>query len=293
MEIPEFLYKMLLKQYGEEITNKIVEGYSKKRKVTLRVNTIKADKNEIKQELDKVRIEYREVLWLEEAIIIEKAREDEIRRLKIYEDGKVYLQSLSSMLPAVILKPKADENILDMAAAPGGKTTHMAAISKNKAIITACEKNKIRVERLKYNLGKQGVTCTYVMTADSRRLDDFFSFEKILLDAPCSGSGTIHIGDDIQITEELICRSMKVQEELLQKALKILKKGGEMVYSTCSILTEENEKVLNKLLQKNNAEIIPIKLKEVPKLPVTKEGTICVCPTELYEGFFVAKIVKH
>ena len=97
------------------------------------------------------------------------------------------------MIPPIVLSPKEDENILDMAAAPGGKTTQIASISENKAMITACEKNKIRAERLKYNLQKQGVTCANVMIEDARKLSDFFSFDKILLDAPCSGSGTTNI----------------------------------------------------------------------------------------------------
>lgn len=292
-DVPDFLYKKLLNQYGEEKTNKIIEGYSKQRKVTLRVNTIKTDINTIKSELDKAQIEYREVFWNKTALIIQNVREEEIRKLKIYEEGEIYLQSLSSMIPSIIIEPKANENILDMAAAPGGKTTQMAAISKNKSIITACEKNKIRAERLKYNLQKQGVTCTYVMAVDSRKLDNFFSFDKILLDAPCSGSGTIYTLGNMQITEELINRSVKTQEELLQKALNILKHGGEMVYSTCSILLEENEKVLEKVLSKYNAEIIPIKMEGISQLPTSIEGTICVLPTELYEGFFVAKIKKR
>lgn len=288
--IPNFLYRRLLNQYGEEITDKIIQGYSKQRKVTLRVNTIKTDINTIKSELKKAQIEYKEVAWNSTALIIENAREEQIKKLKIYEDGEIYLQSLSSMIPSIILEPKANDNILDMTAAPGGKTTQMAAISQNKAIITACEKNKIRAERLKYNLQKQGVTCTYVMNTDSRKLDNYFSFDKILLDAPCSGSGTIYTNDNIQITEELIYRSIKTQEELLQKALKILKNGGEIIYSTCSILLEENEKILEKVLQKSNVQIIPIKFEGVSQLPTTIKGTICVLPTELYEGFFVAKI---
>jgi len=195
------------------------------------------------------------------------------------------------MLPPIIIEPKEGENILDMAAAPGGKTTQMAAITNNKAFITAVEKNKIRAERLKYNLKKQGVGCVNVMLEDARKLSDFFSFDKILLDAPCSGSGTMSIFDK-NFNEELIKRSSKIQEELLKKALKILKPGGEMVYSTCSILKQENEEILEKVLIKANAEIEPINLTEIVTLPSKIEGTITVCPTENYEGFFVAKIRK-
>jgi len=294
-EIPEFLENMLLKQYGQDLTKKIIEGYSKQRLVTLRVNTIKSNIEKVKNELDKAEVKYREVLWNENALIIENVREEYIRKLNIYENGEIYMQSLSSMIPAIILNPKLNENILDMAAAPGGKTTQMAAISNNESIITACEKNKIRAERLKYNLEKQGVKCAYIMVTDSRKLDNLFSFDKILLDAPCSGSGTIQINDN-SLTEELLHRSMKTQEELLKKALRILKKGGEMVYSTCSILSEENEKILDKVIKANNVEIIPIEekiLQGVPLLPVTKKGTVCILPNELYEGFFVAKIRKY
>lgn len=292
-QIPDFLYQMLLKQYGEEYTNKIIEGYSKKRPVTLRVNTIKSNIDEVKNSLTQANISFKEVSWYKDALIIENVREDEIKKLAIYENGEIYMQSLSSMLPTIVLSPKANENILDMAAAPGGKTTQMAALSNNQAMITACEKNRIRAERLKYNLEKQGATRVNVMLEDARKLNDFFSFDKILLDAPCSGSGTDNINEK-NFTEELIKRSVKTQEELLRKAIKILKSGKEMIYSTCSILIQENENVLKKVFK--DVEIVPIdtkQLKDIPLLPVSIEGTICVCPTDLYEGFFVAKIRKN
>jgi len=291
MQIPQFLEEMLQKQYNNEITNKIINGYKEQRNVTLRINTIKNTKEKTKECLNQAKIEFQEVEWNRDALIIKNAREEEIRKLEIYEKGGIYLQSLSSMLPPIIIEPKEGENILDMAAAPGGKTTQMAAITNNKAFITAVEKNKIRAERLKYNLKKQGVGCVNVMLEDARKLSDFFSFDKILLDAPCSGSGTMSIFDK-NFNEELIKRSSKIQEELLKKALKILKPGGEMVYSTCSILKQENEEILEKVLIKANAEIEPINLTEIVTLPSKIEGTITVCPTENYEGFFVAKIRK-
>ena len=291
-QIPQFLKDMLEKQYGEEITKQIIEGYTKQRYVTLRVNKIKTTVEDIKQQLENNNIKYKEVYWYKEALIIENVREDEIRKMQMYENGEIYLQSLSSMLPPIVLEPKSGENILDMAAAPGGKTTQIATMTENKAFITACEKNKIRAERLKYNLQKQGATCVNIMTEDARQLSDYFSFDKILLDAPCSGSGTENVFDD-RFSKELIQRSCKTQETLLKKAINILKPGGEMIYSTCSILKQENEEILNKVLRKGKIEIVPIKLdKEIPTLHAKVEGTICVLPTELYEGFFVAKIKK-
>ena len=208
------------------------------------------------------------------------------------------MQSLSSMLPPIILSPKENENILDMCAAPGGKTTQVSALSNGKALITACEKNKVRSERLKYNIEKQGTNGICVLVEDARKLNSFLSFDKILLDAPCSGSGTICLNDEKlekYFKEELIDRSSKVQFELLKKAVEILKPGHEMIYSTCSILKNENENNLLKILKNGKAEIVPISeeiFKEIPMLPVAIKGTICVCPSKLYEGFFIAKLRK-
>ena len=299
MNIPEFLQEMLLKQYGEDLTTKIIEGYSQNRKTTLRVNTIKTDINVVKNILEENAIEYTEVAWNKDALIINNRTEQDLQKLAIYENGEIYLQSLSSMIPPFVVVPKEKESILDMAAAPGGKTTQMFSLSNGQAMITACEKNKIRAERLKYNLEKQGATRVTVMVQDARNLDDFFAFDKILLDAPCSGSGTLDSNDgnlSKYFTKELIERSVKTQKDLLRKAIKITKKNGEIIYSTCSILKEENEMVLKEVLKTGNVKIVPIDEKEfgdIPLLPVEIEGTICVRPTNLYEGFFVAKLKKQ
>ncbi len=294
----KFLEEKLEKQYGTKITKEIIEGYQTKRKTTLRINTIKSNIEEIKNELEKEKIEYETIKWSKEALIIKNADEKTIQEMEIYKNGKIYLQSLSSMLPPIILEPKEGTDILDMAAAPGGKTTQIAALTNNKAHITACEKNKIRAERLKYNVDKQGATCVFIMPKDSRFIDDFFSFDQILLDAPCSGSGTLDYNDanvEKYFTEQLIERSSKTQKTLLSKAIKLLKPGHEMVYSTCSILDCENEDVVSSVIKNGNIEIVPINfegMEELPILPTKISGTLCVKPTELYEGFFVAKIKR-
>ena len=295
----KFLEEKLEKQYGTKITKEIIEGYQTKRKTTLRINTIKSNIEEIKKELEKEKIEYETIKWSKEALIIKNADEKTIQEMEIYKNGKIYLQSLSSMLPPIILEPKEGTDILDMAAAPGGKTTQIAALTNNKAHITACEKNKIRAERLKYNVDKQGATCVFIMPKDSRFIDDFFSFDQILLDAPCSGSGTLDYNNaniEKYFTEQLIERSSKTQKTLLSKAIKLLKPGHEMVYSTCSILDCENEDVVASVIKNGNIEIVPINfegMEELPILPTKIYGTLCVKPTELYEGFFVAKIRKN
>ena len=296
--MPEFLYELLEKQYGKELTNKIVDGYKVKRNTTLRVNTIKNNIENIKNILLNENIDFNEVSWSKQALILNNAEEADIKKLDVYENGEIYLQSLSSMLPPIILNPKEKENILDMAAAPGGKTTQIAALTNNESYITACEMNKIRSERLKYNIEKQGAKGILVMVTDSRKMDEFFSFDRILLDAPCSGSGTINLNNnEIKkiFTMNLINKSVSTQITMLKKALKMLKKGKEMVYSTCSILECENEDIVKKAIYGMDVEIVPIEFEgkeNIPLLPTKLEGTLCVCPNELYEGFYVAKIRK-
>lgn len=293
-KIPEFLIKMLEEQYGKNLAKEIIEGYTTKRKVTFRVNTLKGSNEVVEQELKNAGIEIKKVAWSDNAYIAENATEKELQCLEIYKNGEIYLQSLSSMLPSIILNPQEKTDILDMTAAPGGKTTQIAALTANKAHITACEMNKIRAEKLKYNIQKQGATSVYVIETDSRRISDYFSFDQILLDSPCSGSGTLNIEDNIEkyFTKKLIEKCTKTQFELLKKAIKVLKPEREMVYSTCSILSCENEEIVNKILN-NGCEIVPIEfkgMKEIPQLPTKIKGTICIKPNELYEGFFVAKI---
>lgn len=296
--IPNFLEDLLLEQYGKDITERIINGYSQKRPLSLRINTLKTDIVYIKNLLNDLHINYTEIPWYSSALILKDVSEEQIRKLEIYKNGYVYLQSLSSMIPPIILEPKENENILDMTAAPGGKTTEMLAISNNKSFITACEKNKIRAERLKYNIDKQGANRVNVMVKDARNLDDFFSFDKILLDAPCSGSGTINSFDlnlEKSFSKDLINRSAKFQNQLLAKAIKLLKPGHEIVYSTCSILAMENENIIQKFLDLKQVQIIPINkdlFANVPFLPTSINGTLCIAPSELYEGFFVAKLKK-
>ena len=291
----EYLSNKLIDQYGVDIRNEIFEGYSSLKKVSFRVNTLKSSKSEIEKVLNDNNIDFDNVAFYNSAFVLNEVDESEIEKLDIYNEGKIYLQSLSSMLPPIILEPKENFDILDMCAAPGGKTAEIAALTNNKANLTACEMNKIRFDRLKYNMEKQGVTNINIMKKDSRFLDDFFSFDQILLDAPCSGSGTINLNVENtykNFSKELVERSSKLQLNLLRKAIKLLKRNQEMVYSTCSILQEENEAVVQKIITENNVEIIPIEINDIPSLPTKLKGTLCVRPNSLYEGFFVAKLRK-
>lgn len=292
--IQENLKKNLINQYGEELTNKILEGYQTNRVVSLRINSIKTTKDSVIKTLNENNISYEEISWYDNALVV-NTKADELKKLDIYNNGEIYLQSLSSQLPPLFLNPQENELILDMAAAPGGKTTEIAALSNNKAMITAIEKNKIRSERLQYNIDKQGAKKVSVLNTDARNLNEYFMFDKILLDAPCSGSGTFTNSNFDNFSDDLVERSTKFQKSLITEAIKHLKVGGELIYSTCSILDVENEKIIEYILSNNkNIELVPLDLsnyQDLPQLP-TKEGTLCVMPTKYYEGFYVAKIKK-
>ena len=293
--VPQFLEEKLIEEYGKDSYLKILEGYKTKRNTSIRVNNLKTNIDEVKSILDKENISYKEVSIYKDALILEGQLEEKIRSLKIYDDGLIYMQSLSSMIPPLVMDLKENQDILDMTAAPGGKTTEIASIIQNNANITACEMDKIRCDRLRFNIEKQGAR-VLVMEKDARHIDEFFKFDRILLDAPCSGSGTLDLDNEKQIKgfrKELVDKSIKRQLGLIKKAVKILKKGGELIYSTCSILKEENEEVVKEVLKDSSLELIKI---EVPKdnLPILEslEGTLTLFPTENYEGFFVAKIRK-
>ncbi len=313
MSIPDFLVDKLNSVYGNEVSKEIIDGFSSQRKITLRVNNLKTNKAEVENELSKNGIIFSEVPWFDNALIIENFKnqsiknfkvdkfnesnffENEIKKLDIYNEGKIYLQSLSSMIPPLVMDFEDNEDILDMCSAPGGKTCEMSCLNNNTNI-TACELNSIRFERLKYNIEKQGANNVTLLNTDSRRINNLFKFDSILLDAPCSGSGTLTFkNDNKNFTELLIDKCVKSQKALIDKAFRILKNGKTMVYSTCSILPEENEEIINYALEKYNFKIVPIKLNNFDESNLLKssiDGTILVKPTNLYEGFFVAKLLK-
>lgn len=324
--LPAFFEELLAQQYEAADVERILDGCHTRRAVTLRANTLLSSRAEVAAALDDAGIAYDSVLWYDDAFVIREARERDLWELPIYQQGGVYLQSLSSMMPALILDGQAGEDICDMCAAPGGKTTQIAALTDNKAYVTACEMHAPRAEKLEHNLRKLGTKGVTVMRTDARQLDEFFSFDRVLLDAPCSGSGTLHAGDERtakRFTPKLLQKTQKSQRALFSKALGMLKPGSTLVYSTCSVLACENEDIveqgLRQMRKKGTFELQPIiaprenetenaasdagtstdkayftaeQATELPLLPTRLEGTLCLAPTGLCEGFFIAKIKR-
>lgn len=288
----EYLVNKINEEYPND-SERILNGFVKK-VPSIRVNRIKSSMPEVLKFLDKNQILYDRVNWFDDAFILNDMIENDIYELEFLKEGKIYMQNLSSMIPPLFFDMKCNDTLLDMAASPGSKTTQIASIYSNKVQITACEVNKSRMEKLKYNLDKQGVSCCYTMLKDAREIDSFFKFDNILLDAPCSGSGTVvkDRNDDSKFNDELIGKITKRQRNLLKKAIEITKKGGIIIYSTCSIFKEENEMVIKEFIDNGMVDVVPINLKDVNLLPSSIDGVLTISPDKNYEGFFIAKLIK-
>ena len=285
----------LIKNEYPSCYQEIIENMMKKRSNAFRINTLLSSKDQVLSSLDKLNIKYHKVDISDFSYLVDSSNQ-ELMNLDLFKEGKIYLQSISSQIPPLVLDLDKNMDILDMCAAPGGKTSEIAQIVNNSSNIMACEENKIRCEKLKYNLSHLGCKNINVMLTDARKLDSFFRFDSILLDAPCSGSGTINIENNKDLSYFsllLVKNSAKTQKALLKKAIEILKPGSSMVYSTCSILKEENEEVVKTVLNKNVVlEDININIDEACLLESSLDKVLTIKPSTNYEGFFIAKIKK-
>jgi NOL1/NOP2/sun family putative RNA methylase len=179
-----------------------------------------------------------------------------------YLFGFYYIQAMASMLPPIALDPQPGEVILDMAAAPGGKSTHIAQIMRNDGVLVAVDNSQRKMRILESHLWRLGITNTVVLKGDSR---DFarshMQFDRILLDAPCTGDGGLDDPEEERITStEDVQYCSQIQSQLLDAAFHVLKPGGVLIYSTCSIHPEENEYVIDRLLRRQSK----LKLLRIP-----------------------------
>lgn len=174
-DLPRFLVDTVAGAYAPADAELMIEGFgaAATRPVTLRANTLKATAEDIAAALDAAGIAHQTVAWYPDAFILPEAQVSDLWDLDIYRNGKIYLQSLSSMMPPLVLGAQAGEDILDMCAAPGGKTTQIAALTQGQAHLTACEMSIPRAEKLEANLGRQGAKNVPVMRIDARELDEF------------------------------------------------------------------------------------------------------------------------
>jgi len=273
---------------------------------SIRINTLMGSVEEIKKSIEAKGWKLEPIPWCKEGFWISHGERRDVGNLLEHHQGKIYVQEAASMIPPLVLDPQPGEVVLDMCAAPGSKTTQMGAMMKNEGLIIANDNKGIRMQSLGINTQRSGLTNVLISLMAGKRFYQF-KFDKILLDAPCSGTGTIRKSlKTIRIWNPItITKIARDQKELIKRAFENLKEGGEMVYSTCSLEPEEDEGVVDYLLKEfPNAEVVPVKL---PGLKLGKpvlefEGvkydprvkhSLRIWPQDNdTEGFFVCKIKK-
>ena len=275
---------------------------------SIRVNILKITVSDLKKSLEKD-WKLTPIPWCKEGFWIKHKREKrrDIGNWIEHSLGYIYVQEAASMIPPLVLNPRPGDLVLDMCASPGSKSTQIASMMKNRGVLVCNDYKGDRLKALGINLQRSGVINQGTTLMDGRQfLKKGLVFDKILVDAPCSGTGTIR--KSLKTLEmwnpNMIKRLKGTQKQLIETAFNILKKKGVMVYSTCTLEPEEDEAVVSYLLNKySNAKIQPIKLDIKQSKPITnfkgeeynKEVKNClrIWPQDNdTEGFFVAKIKK-
>ena len=270
-EEEKLMYRYLLPQWfirkiTDLLTHKEAEELFKalntRPLISVRVNTLKAEVKEVVSELaregKKVFISdiVPTILKFEGPYNFDKSR--------LFLEGKIIIQEEAAALASLILGPRPGEVVVDLCAAPGGKTTHIAELMKNKGKIYAFDTNKRRIERMKELIERTGVSIVEIFMRDAREAPRILGKEvadRVLVDAPCTSDGTIMKNPELRwrIIESEVGKFAQLQYELLKAAVKLVKPGGYILYTTCSLLREENEDVIEKLLHKENrTELIPL-----------------------------------
>ena len=307
-KLPPLFLKKLKKLYPS-LYPQICVTFLGRKQHTFRINYLKTDLKNLRKALQKERIRNRELSWPSGSFIL-KVDLRLLQKSTLYQEGVVYVQNVSSMIPVIVMNPQTNEKILDMCAAPGAKTTQIVSLTQGSVTLVALEKIRVRYYKLLANLKIQGVSSvkTYLLDGVWVRKKFYEYFDKILLDAPCSCEGLFYVNNPRSFSywKERKVKEMKhKQKKLLASALYALKEGGELVYSTCTFSPEENEEVIDWALEKfkPNLAIIPITIPlknclrgltqwDGKRFSSALKGTLRIIPNDYMEGFFIAKLKK-
>lgn len=287
---PDWLVKQWVSDYGEDFACDLMIAMNKEPKVTVRVNTLKSNADILAKKMPKA-----EVSEIYGNSVI--CGGFDIANSEMYKKGYFTPQDVSASLAAVVLNPKEGEKVLDICAAPGGKSTHMAELMNNKGSIIACDIHEHKIKIIKENAKRLGIDIINAMKNDAAVENDEFKrkFDKVLADVPCSGLGIIRRKPDIKLNEQLK-EIEQLQYKILENAAKYLKPGGELVYSTCTLNKRENEDTVKKFLKDNKGyEAVDISgfLPDKLKKEETQNGYVTFYPNkDDIDGFFIAKIKR-
>ncbi len=288
----------------------ILNSFKQKKSCSFRINPLKISEAEFIPMAQKLGLSLTRLPQLPYAFTVPVQQKSLLSHSKLVTEGLCYIQGVSSMLPVLQLAPSAEQRVLDLAAAPGSKTTQLAIAMQNQGWISAVEINKSRFFKLKSNLTSQGISNvhTYLMDGSQVWKKCPEMFDKVLLDAPCSSEARFLASEPASYaywSEKKIREMAKKQKRLIFSAFLSLKPGGELMYSTCSFAPEENEQIVNYLLKKfaGKVEIEPLVMPfdntqqgitewQGKKLNDTLHQAVRILPNDLMEGFFICKLRK-
>ena len=284
--LPLWLVNEIVDWVGIKQAENIAKSFNKKPSIDLRVNPLKTDVNKLLKVLHEKKINAAKINKLNNGITL-NSNPRSIKNLPGYEDGLWTIQDRSSQWVAPLLNPQKGEKILDACSAPGTKSTHIAELTNDDAEIIAVDRSEKRLKLLKSNLERLSIKSVKTLTADASTLvkvmPNFISyFDKILLDAPCSGIGTLSRNPDSRwsLNKEKIKQLISLQESLLEGIIPLLKKGGILVYSTCTICPDENNLLIKKFIQRNGQLKLERQKQILPDLDFPGDG-------------FYAAIISH
>lgn len=291
-----WMIRLLIKQYGENVAKKIMSGLNTIPKVSIRVNELNSDYDEVYEKLEEMEYEISEGVICPEAINIKGGKS--IENNPLFKEGKITVQDESAMLVALLLDLKEGMTVVDLCSAPGGKTTHIAEILGNTGKVLAFDLHESKLGLIKENCERLGITNVTTFAQDATKLNAELvaSTDRVLLDVPCSGLGIIRKKPEIKWNKKRndLREIIPVQREIMNNAWQYLKQGGVMIYSTCTLNKEENEENIEWFV--NNHEDCEVKRIFVGKqdnLVYSREGLLTVMPNENMDGFFIAKLEKR
>ncbi|ADI31556.1 RsmB/NOP family class I SAM-dependent RNA methyltransferase [Staphylothermus hellenicus] len=292
--LPPWYVRKIIGLLGNVEAEKLFKALDKQLPLSVRVNTLKTGVEEV------LEILRREVKWVRRSSIVSTIIKFpgpyNFDKSDLFRKGYIVIQEEAAAVASLILDPKPGMTVVDMAAAPGGKTQHIAELMGNEGVIYAFDVDKKRIDRMQGILRRTGVRIAKIYREDSRKAPEILGekiADRVLLDAPCSSDGTIMKNPDLRwrLREEKIAELQKLQYEMLEAGWKLLKPGGKLLYCTCSMLLEENEHIIEKFLRKHrDAEIIPL---NKPYDPGFLPGTMRAWPHRHETiGFFYALLKK-
>jgi 16S rRNA (cytosine967-C5)-methyltransferase len=291
---PDHFVTYCLDEFGLERTEQLLKSCNEPPHVTYRVNFLKAKPDEVANLLQDAGIEFCFGKYLPEFIQI---RESGLPlEAELVDTGKVFVQDESSGMAVRLLNPKPKTNCLDLTAAPGGKSTYMAVRMRNKGRVTAVDKSQTRLQVVVENAKRLGVKIISPVATDMLEFHPKEQFDRVLLDPPCSGWGTSRKHSDLRWskTPEDIVNLTKIQKAMLRHAAKLVRPGGVLVYSTCTIIRDENDQIVEEFLLKNQDFEIESAREFFPEELVTERGFVKTYPSfDALDGSFAARLKRR